>query len=157
MEESISSHRCSYVQCDIVDEDQVKAMVDWTVNTYGGLDVIFCNAGKVTSTAAQTILELDLSEFDKVIPVHARGTAICVKQAAHKMTELGSRGIIICTSSVMATTSRPSSTDCTMLKNAVLGLMRCASQQLGVHGIRVNSRIWARHRWRYGEFYWAVH
>ncbi|KAG8387019.1 hypothetical protein BUALT_Bualt03G0209600 [Buddleja alternifolia] len=78
-------------------------MVAWTVNTYGGLDVIFCNTGKVTSTAAQTILELDLSELDKVMPAgRAQQTTPC-------------RRMQYC-----------------------WGLMRCASQQMGVHGIRVN-------------------
>ncbi|KAG8379128.1 hypothetical protein BUALT_Bualt07G0055900 [Buddleja alternifolia] len=134
--ESIGSQRCSYVQCDVADEDQVKAMVDWTVNTYGRLDVIFCNAGTM-SRFEQTILELDLSEFDNVMRVNARGTAVCVKQAARKMTELGSRGAIICTVSA-ATMGGAGFTDYTMSKNAVLGLMRSASQQLGVHGIRVN-------------------
>uniref|UniRef100_M1CDH8 Short chain alcohol dehydrogenase n=1 Tax=Solanum tuberosum TaxID=4113 RepID=M1CDH8_SOLTU len=44
---SIPSQICSYVQCDVSDENQVKAMVDWTVQKYGQLDIMFSNAGVV--------------------------------------------------------------------------------------------------------------
>ena len=43
--ESIGAHRCSYIHCDVTDEEQVKGMVEWTVNAYGQLDIMFSNAG----------------------------------------------------------------------------------------------------------------
>ncbi|KAK6148513.1 hypothetical protein DH2020_019425 [Rehmannia glutinosa] len=135
--ESIGLHRCSYFQCDVADEEQVKSMVDWTVQTYGGLDVMFSNAG-IISHLEQTILDLDLSEYDVVMRVNARGSAVCVKQAARKMIELGTRGAIICNNSVASTMGKLNNTDYTMSKHALLGLVRSASLQLGVHGIRVN-------------------
>ncbi|KAK4437108.1 (-)-isopiperitenol/(-)-carveol dehydrogenase, mitochondrial [Sesamum alatum] len=110
--ESIGSQRSSYYQCDVADEEQVKSMVEWTVKTYGGLDIMFSNAG-ITGSFHQTILELDLSEYVAVMRVNARGMAVCVKQAANKMVELGTRGAIVCTASVAG--------------------------QLGLHGIRINS------------------
>ncbi|KAL0294046.1 UNVERIFIED_CONTAM: Nepetalactol-related short-chain-dehydrogenase/reductase 1 [Sesamum radiatum] len=64
--------------------------------------------------------------------------AVCVKQAARKMIELGTRGAIVCTASVMAAMGGDMRTDYTMSKHAVLGLVRAASQQLGAHGIRIN-------------------
>ncbi|KAL8457343.1 hypothetical protein ACS0TY_035265 [Phlomoides rotata] len=136
--ESIGSGRCSYVHCDVSDEEQVKSLVDWTVKTYGGIDVMFSNAA-ILSNSEQTILELDFSEFDRVMRVNARSMAVCVKQAANKMIELGTKGVIVCTSSPAAILGGMSMTDYTMSKNAVLGLVRSASMQLGVHGIRVNS------------------
>lgn len=54
------------------------------------------------------------------------------------MVELGTRGAIICTASVAATQGGITFTDYTVSKHAVLGLVRSASMQLGVHGIRVN-------------------
>ncbi|KAL6179986.1 hypothetical protein ACLB2K_046656 [Fragaria x ananassa] len=57
---SIGSHRCTYVHCDVTDEDQVKSLVDSTVEHYGQLDVMFSNAG-IVSPSLQTVLELDLS------------------------------------------------------------------------------------------------
>nr|QZX44678.1 isopiperitenol dehydrogenase 2 [Mentha longifolia] len=136
--ESIGGRRCSYVHCDITDEEQVRSVVDWTAATYGGVDVMFCNAGTVSATA-QTVLDLDLAQFDRVMRVNARGTAACVKQAARKMVELGRGGAIICTASATANHAGPNLTDYIMSKRGVLGLVRSASLQLGVHGIRVNS------------------
>nr|QKE59456.1 nepetalactol related short chain dehydrogenase 4 [Nepeta cataria] len=129
--------RCSYVQCDVSEEEQVKSMIEWTANTYGGLDVMFCNAG-IMSYSAQTVMDLDFSQFDKVMRVNAHGTAVCVKQAARKMVELGTKGTIICTTSATASKGGQNMTDYAMSKHAVMGLVRSASIQLGAHGIRVN-------------------
>ncbi|OVA18558.1 Short-chain dehydrogenase/reductase SDR [Macleaya cordata] len=77
---SIGPHICSYVHCDVTDELQVKSMVDWTVKNYGQLDVMFSNAGIINPN--QTVLELDLSAYDRLMWVNARGMATCVKHAA---------------------------------------------------------------------------
>lgn len=137
--ESIGRERCSYVHCDITDEEQVKSLLDWTAATYGGVDVMYCNAGTAAAGLAQTVLDLDLQQFDRVMRVNTRGTAACVKQAALKMVELGKGGAIVCTASATAAHAGPNLTDYIMSKCAVVALMRAASLQLGVHGIRVNS------------------
>ncbi|KAL2453545.1 Short-chain dehydrogenase reductase 3b [Abeliophyllum distichum] len=138
--ESIGPERCSYVHCDVSDEEQVKDMVDWTVQKYGQLDIMFSNAG-IASKSDQKILDLDFSQFDRLFKVNVRGMAICVKHAARVMVEKGVKGSIVCTASAVVDNWRgaTSLTDYTMSKNAVLGLVRTASQQLGVHGIRVNT------------------
>ncbi|KAL1562434.1 (+)-cis,cis-nepetalactol synthase neps3, variant 2 [Salvia divinorum] len=69
------------------DEEQVAAMIEWTAMTYGGLDVMFSNAG-IISGLPQTALDLDLSEYDRVMRVNARGMVVCVKQSARKMVEM---------------------------------------------------------------------
>ncbi|XVE54858.1 hypothetical protein DITRI_Ditri03aG0116500 [Diplodiscus trichospermus] len=141
---SIGSHKCSYIHCEVADEEQVKAMVEWTVQNYGQLDIMFSNAGiirctKATSNSNQNILDLDLAAFDHLFAVNVRGMAACVKHAARAMTEQRVRGSIICTASVCASFGGNEDTDYFMSKHAVLGLVRSASKQLGVHGIRVNS------------------
>ncbi|XP_060206492.1 (+)-cis,trans-nepetalactol synthase NEPS1-like [Lycium barbarum] len=136
--ESIPLQICTFVQCDVSDENQVKAMVDWTVHKYGQLDIMFSNAGTV-GNSGQKIIDLDLSEFDRVMRVNARGMAACVKHAARAMVEKRVRGSIICTGSIAASRGGPWRTDYIMSKHAVLGLMRSASRQLGEYGIRVNS------------------
>ncbi|KAM5575580.1 (+)-cis,trans-nepetalactol synthase NEPS1-like [Rosa sericea] len=134
---SIGSNRCTYVHCDVADEHQVKCLVDSTVKLYGRLDVMYSNAG-IAPPSAQTVLELDLSSFDKVMAVNARGMAASVKHAARAMVEKGVRGSIVCTASFVANCGTETLTDYTMSKHAVLGLMRSASVQLVKHGVRVN-------------------
>lgn len=135
--ESIGTHRCTYVHCDVADEDQVKTMVETTVQNYGHLDIMFSNAG-IISSQDQTILDLDFPAFDRLLEVNVRGMALCVKYAARAMVEGRVRGRIVCTASVGANHGMAKSTDYCMSKHAVLGLVRSASVQLAVHGIRVN-------------------
>ncbi|KAE9467290.1 hypothetical protein C3L33_00799, partial [Rhododendron williamsianum] len=130
--EAIGANRCSYVHCDVTDENQVQATVDWTVKTFGQLDIMFSNAGIV-------ILDLDFSQFDRLFAINVRGMAACVKHAARAMVEQRVRGSIICTASVVGSRGANRRTDYTMSKHAVVGLVRAASRQLGEHGIRVNS------------------
>ncbi|MED6129148.1 hypothetical protein PIB30_105088, partial [Stylosanthes scabra] len=129
--------RCSYVRCDVSNEDEVKSLVSTTVNSYGQLDITFSNAG-ILSPSDQTVLDLDISQFDRLFTVNVRGMALTVKHAARAMVEGRVRGSIVCTGSVAATHGTPRRVDYTMSKHAVLGLVRAASIQLAPHGIRVN-------------------
>lgn len=135
--ESIGSPRCTYIRCDVTDEDQVQSMIESTVQKYGQLDVMFSNVG-ILSIPDQTILDLDLSAADRLFEVNVRGMAACVKHAARAMVGGGVRGSIVCTGSVAATNGGRWRTDYYMSKHTVLGLVRSASVQLAGKGIRVN-------------------
>ncbi|XP_040989398.1 (+)-cis,trans-nepetalactol synthase NEPS1-like [Juglans microcarpa x Juglans regia] len=134
---SIGLNHSAYIHCDVTDEEQVKAMVEWTVKNYGQLDIMFSNAG-IFSRSDQTVLDLDLSALDHLFEINVRGMAACVKHSARAMVERGVRGTIVCTASIAASRGATQKTDYYMSKHAVLGLVRCASRQLGEHGIRVN-------------------
>ncbi|XP_065876879.1 (-)-isopiperitenol/(-)-carveol dehydrogenase, mitochondrial-like [Euphorbia lathyris] len=135
---SIGANRCTYIHCDVTKEEQVKFLVEWTLQNYGHLDIMFSNAGTATKSE-QTILNLDLSAYDNLMNVNARGMVTCVKYAARAMVEGGVRGSIVCTSSVAGRIGCEKWVDYAMSKHAVVGLVKSASLQLGVHGIRVNS------------------
>ncbi|KAL5707543.1 hypothetical protein ACHQM5_018433 [Ranunculus cassubicifolius] len=138
---SIGSHRCTYIHCDVTDENQVKTLVESTVNDYGHLDIMFSNAG--IANQGQTILEMDLQAMDRLFAINVRGMAACVKHSARAMVEScgkgGREGSIICTASVYSVRGGATNEDdYTMSKHAVLGLVRSASNGLGKYGIRVN-------------------
>ncbi|KAL4363792.1 hypothetical protein GQ457_04G036710 [Hibiscus cannabinus] len=135
--ESIGSDKCSFVHCDVTDEEQVKNLVQSTVRSHGRLDIMFSNAG-IFSNSAQTVLELDFAEFNRLFSVNVRGMATCVKHAARAMVEQNVRGSIVCTASTCGSSGGERDTDYFMSKHAVIGLVRSASKQLGAHGIRVN-------------------
>ncbi|GLT70915.1 hypothetical protein SLA2020_429650 [Shorea laevis] len=135
--ESIGLEHASYIHCDVADEDQVKAMVEWTVQNHRQLDIMLSNAG-IGSRSDQTILDLDFSDLDRLFAINIRGMAACVKHAARAMVDGHVRGSIVCTASVASCTGFDKYIDYFMSKHATLGLVRSASNQLGVHGIRVN-------------------
>jgi NAD(P)-dependent dehydrogenase (short-subunit alcohol dehydrogenase family) len=135
---SIGIDKCNYIRCDVADEEQVKAMVESTVQKHGQLDIMFSNAG-ILSPSEQTVLELDFPQFDRLFAVNVRGMALCVKHAARAMVERRVKGgSIVCTGSVVGSRGVSMSSDYCMSKHAIVGLVRSASEQLGVHGIRVN-------------------
>ncbi|PIA62485.1 hypothetical protein AQUCO_00200476v1 [Aquilegia coerulea] len=135
---SIGADCCSYMHCDVTDENQVKSMVESTVQIYGTLDIMFSNAGIIN--ANQTILNLDFAKMDRLFAINVRGMAACVKYAARAMVEGSVKGgSIICTASVGAKKGSPVLQDYVMSKHAVLGLIKSASCELGKYGIRVNS------------------
>ncbi|KAG7951617.1 hypothetical protein I3843_12G017000 [Carya illinoinensis] len=134
---SIGLNHSTYIRCDVTDEEQVKAMVEWTVKNYGQLDIMFSNA-RIFSRLNQTVLNLDLLALDHLFAINVRGMAVCVKHAARAMVEGHVRGSTVCTASVAANQGSTKNTDYFMSKHAVLGLVRSASRQLGKHGIRVN-------------------
>ncbi|KAI3440628.1 uncharacterized protein J3R85_003401 [Psidium guajava] len=134
---SIGAEICTFARCDVADEDQVEALVRSTVQAHGRLDVMFCNAG-VVSPSDQKILDLELSQFDRLLSINVRGVAACVKHAARAMVEGHVRGSILCTGSVSGSCGGVRRADYHVSKHAVVGLVRSASVQLGAHGIRVN-------------------
>ncbi|KAI3894549.1 hypothetical protein MKX03_027579 [Papaver bracteatum] len=134
---SVGPQICSYIHCDVTDELQVKFMVDSTLKSYGRLDIMFSNAG-IVNFNQQTILGLNLSAYDRLMAINARGMLACVKHAARAMVDGGSKGSIVCTASIAASLPLGGYVNYGMSKHAVLGLMRSAGVQLAKYGVRVN-------------------
>lgn len=136
---SIGLSRCTYIHCDVSNEDHVKSLVESTVENYGTLDIMFSNAGMANHS--NSILDIDLSLMDRLFAVNVRGMAACVKHAANAMIKGNVKGgSIICTASIFAYKGGDGGTpDYRMSKSAVLGLIRSASCELGKYGIRVNG------------------
>ena len=67
------------IRCDVSDGAQVKAMVDETVRTFGGLDILVNNAGITRDGLAVMMSE---ENFDAVIATNLRGAFLCMKAAA---------------------------------------------------------------------------
>lgn len=131
---SIGEDKVSYYHCDVRDETEVENAVKFTVEKHGKIDVLFSNAG-VLEKQQGSILDLDLHDFDRVMAVNLRGAAAFIKHVARSMVESGTRGSIVCTTSVAGTTPH----GYTASKHALLGLIKSAAGELGKHGVRVNG------------------
>lgn len=134
---SIGSKKVSYHHCDVRDEQQFVETINFVIEKYGSLDILFSNAaimGPMTS-----ILDLDMEEFDNTMATNVRGVAITIKHAARVMVARKIRGSIICTTSVASNLGGAGPHAYTTSKHALVGLVRAACSELGAHGIRVNS------------------
>ncbi|KAL9684428.1 hypothetical protein QQ045_021866 [Rhodiola kirilowii] len=133
---SIGTQKVCYFRCDVRDEKQVEAAVGHAVEKYGGLDVLFSNAGIIGPLTG--VLDLDIDGLDDILATNVRGVAATVKHAARSMVARNVRGSIICTTSVAASLGGAGPHAYTVSKHAIVGLVRSACSELGVHGIRVN-------------------
>ncbi|XP_048226564.1 short-chain dehydrogenase reductase 3b [Ricinus communis] len=134
--ESVGTDKATYRHCDVRDEKQVEETVNYAVEKYGKLDVLFSNAGILGPLTG--ILELDLSGFDNTMATNVRGVAATIKHAARAMVAKNIRGSIICTASVASSVGGTGPHAYTVSKHAILGLVRTACCELGNYGIRVN-------------------
>ncbi|XP_027157554.1 short-chain dehydrogenase reductase 3b-like [Coffea eugenioides] len=134
---TMGSEKVSYHHCDVRDEMQVEATVNYTLDKYGSLDILFSNAGTIGPLTS--ILDLDLQGLDNAMATNVRGVAATIKHAARAMVARKVRGSIICTASVAACLGGAGPHAYTTSKHALVGLVRTACHELGAYGIRVNA------------------
>jgi NAD(P)-dependent dehydrogenase (short-subunit alcohol dehydrogenase family) len=128
----------SYVHCDVTDADQVDAMVAHAVQTYGGVDVAFNNAG-ISPPDDDSILDTGIDAWRRVQDVNLTSVYLCCKAVIPHMRERG-RGSIINTASFVAVMGAATSQiSYTASKGGVLAMSRELGVQFAREGIRVNA------------------
>lgn len=122
------------VQADVANLEDLKRLVQATVDRYGRLDVIVNNAGIETRSS---ILDTTPEQFDKVLDVNLRGVFFATQYAAQQMIAQGGGGRIINISSVHEDWPMPGNTPYCCAKGGVRMLTRTAALELAPHGITV--------------------
>jgi NAD(P)-dependent dehydrogenase (short-subunit alcohol dehydrogenase family) len=133
---ALESNNVAYAAADVSNPADVQRYVNSCIETFGGIDVLFDNAGTEGTLAPLT--ELSVEDFDRVLNVNCRGAWLAIKYAAPNMLQRGG-GSIIVTSSVAGFIGSPGLGAYVTSKHGVIGLMKCAAQELGPQGIRVNT------------------
>ena len=123
------------VRCDVTASDEVAALVDTAVNTFGSLDVMVNNAG-ITRDA--TMRKMTEDQFDQVIAVHLKGTWNGLRHAAAVMREAGS-GAIVNMSSISGKVGMVGQTNYSAAKAGIVGMTKAAAKELAHLGVRVNA------------------
>jgi len=119
---------------DVRESGQVQAAVRQAVDRFGGLDVVFSNAGIAGVIAPIPGYPEDV--FDDVLAVHVRGSFLVCK---HTLGLMNNGGSIVITSSVVGLTSAEGIVAYATAKHALVGLMRTAAKEGAARGIRVNT------------------
>ncbi|MEU6585674.1 3-oxoacyl-ACP reductase [Nocardia sp. NPDC046763] len=127
-----------YVKVDVTDEEQVRAMFQAAVDTYGGLDIAFNNAG-ISPPEDDSILTTGIDAWKRVQEVNLTSVYLCSKYAIEHMLERG-RGSVINTASFVAVMGAATSQiSYTASKGGVLAMSRELGVQFARQGIRVNA------------------
>jgi NAD(P)-dependent dehydrogenase (short-subunit alcohol dehydrogenase family) len=124
------------VTCDVTDETEVQGMVANTVDMLGGVHYLVNNVAATDRGA--TVLDLSLSEWNRIFEICVTSTFLCTKWAARQMVEQGAGGAIVNIGSTSGYYGRANALAYPMAKSALFGLTKSMAIQLGPHGIRVN-------------------
>jgi len=124
-----------FKRTDVTDADDVQELIDFTVERFGGLHVMFNNAG--ISSALTRFLDDDLSDFTRVMDVNLFGVMMGSQRAARHMSTNGG-GSIINNSSIGGITAGPGVVTYRASKAAVIHFSKSIAADLGQYGIRVN-------------------
>ncbi len=129
--------RALFVETDVADEASFGAALAATVAAFGGLDVLYNNAGGATARDGR-ISEIALDEFWRTIGVDLFGTFLGCRLAIPHLEAAGG-GSIINTTSIRALTATQGADAYTAAKGGVLTLTKALAQELAPQGIRVNA------------------
>ena len=123
------------VEVDVADAASVAAMVEAATTNFGGLDVLFSNAGTLRPGTA---VELSVEDWDLVMGVNVRSVFLGAKYAVPAMERRGG-GSIINTASVSGLHGDGGAVVYAASKAAVINLTRALSTDHAPAGIRVNA------------------
>jgi NAD(P)-dependent dehydrogenase (short-subunit alcohol dehydrogenase family) len=125
----------TFVPADVTDADALAAVIDEAVSRYGGLDIIFNNAG--IGGAEGSVVDCPDEVWDRVVDVDLKAVWRGIKLAAPHMAKRGG-GSIISTASIAAILGFPGLGAYGAAKAGVAELTRVAAVELGPQSIRVN-------------------
>jgi NAD(P)-dependent dehydrogenase (short-subunit alcohol dehydrogenase family) len=130
--------RTRTIVSDNADAATLGPVVALAVDTFGGLDGAFLNAGHEGRVAP--ITQITLEEFDQVFAINVRGTFAMLQKVIPPLTARGG-GSIVVTSSTSAIVGIPMAGAYGATKAALLGLVRSAALELIPANIRINTLI----------------
>src|ERR1700761_6288351 len=125
-----------YARCDVTVEADIAGALGLAQSEFGGLDVLFNNAG--ISDMMREIAELQAETWSWIFDVLVRGPALGMKHAATLMRERGG-GSIINTASIAGLQAGWGPLAYSAAKAAVVHMSRCAAAELSPQNIRVNA------------------
>lgn len=128
---------CSFIKTDVAVEDDVVAMLDHAVACFGGLDVLFNNAG--VGGAIGPLTETRVEDWDYTFDVLAKGVFLGIKHGARIMQAAGRGGSIINTASIAGLSGDGGPMVYSAAKASVISLTQSAAVELAADRIRVNA------------------
>lgn len=124
-----------YLACDVSKEEDCKSTVEYAVGKYGGVDILFNNAGILLPG---TTHETDTEIWEKIFNINVKGTYFMSKHTIPHMLEKG-HGAIVNNSSIVGLKGMPGFAAYVASKGAVTQLTKSMALEYADKGIRVNA------------------
>jgi NAD(P)-dependent dehydrogenase (short-subunit alcohol dehydrogenase family) len=125
-----------FLRADVTEPEAARRLMRETAEALGGLDVLVNNAG---SYPLATLLEMSEQEWDETVAANLRNVHLCTQAAAQQMIGQKRAGAIVNVASIEAENPAPRHAHYDAAKAGVVMYTRAAANELGPHGIRVNS------------------
>ncbi|MFY8208041.1 MAG: SDR family NAD(P)-dependent oxidoreductase, partial [Caulobacter sp.] len=125
-----------FARCDVTADDDLAKTMALAESSFGGLDILFNNAGHGGTPAS--VPELTAEAWDKTFALLVRGPAMGMKHALPLMQKRGG-GSIINTASIAGLQAGFGPLAYSSAKAAVIHMSRCAAAELSPQKIRVNA------------------
>jgi NAD(P)-dependent dehydrogenase (short-subunit alcohol dehydrogenase family) len=125
-------------QVDVADEASVKAMMNATAERFGGIDVLYNNAG-ISPNDDASVLDTSVEAWDRVQAVNTKGVFLCCKHGIPHLQRRGGGSVINVASFVAILGAATSQISYTASKGAVLSMTRELAVQFARENIRVNA------------------
>ena len=127
-----------YVHADVTDPEDVRRMYVEAAEAFGGVDVLFNNAG-ISPPDDDSILETEIEAWERVQNVNLKSVYLCCKYGISHLLERGSGSVINTASFVAVMGAATSQVSYTASKGGVLAMSRELGVQFARQGIRVNA------------------
>lgn len=126
----------TFREVDVTDENDLAAAVETAVDTYGGLDFAFNNAGIEGDQVGFS--EQDDANWNRVLDINLKGVFYAMREEIPAMLESGG-GAIVNTSSIAGILGFPNLSPYVASKHGVVGLTRSAAVEFSGEDLRVNA------------------
>ena len=134
---ALNGGKCTFFKCDVSKEEEIKALINFTVEKYGRIDCIINNAGY--NPAEKPIDELSVCELEEVIRTNFIGIFCGCKYALPYLRK--SKGNIINMSSVLSKTGIEGALAYTATKGAISAFTKSLAIDESRNGVRVNAML----------------
>lgn len=122
--------------CNVTQEDDVQALIEFADSKLDGVDILINNAGLGTS---KFLIEMEDDEWDKVIQVTLYGTMRMTRHMMRVMKEKGKGGVIVNNASVLGWRAQKEQAHYAAAKAGVMALTRCAALEAAEFNVRINA------------------
>lgn len=128
--------RSTFFKANVAEPTEVENLVAFTASNYGGVDILFNNAG--IGNSELKIEDLSIEEWDQVLDINLKGVFLGIKYAIPEMRKRGG-GSIINTSSLLGFKGKKYMAPYNASKGGVSLLTQNAALEYGKENIRVNA------------------